>query len=434
MTTLNDLGEEFILAHTERAAEPDWLRDRRLAAGKRLADQAWPNWRKDEFWRNTRFDKFVDTSLVLNDAVDAPSAGADGVTLLPLGEAASHERFGAIVREHLGSLTTSADDGTGTREDRTITLSDAGWTNGLFVHVDREVEVDAPIVVSQPVKTGANQPRVLIVLERFAKATVVLEHDAAPDGKALVNEVVEAVLLDGSSLNLVSMQEWGGGETATDVVHLSLQKAAVHRDASFRHMAVNFGGGVVRIRPEADLVGPGAYANVNGMYVTDEGQHFDMQPYMRHLAPKATSDVLYKGALQGKSTAIFRGNVYVHKDAVGTDTNETSRTLILTAGGRAESTPFLEIECADIKASHGSATGQIDASHLYYLQSRGISRADALRLIVLGFFVEVLARVELPEAVKLEERVTAHLEAEVSRTDLTALAVTAATPVGQGEE
>jgi Fe-S cluster assembly protein SufD len=388
-----------------------------------LADQAWPNWRIDEFWRNTRFDKKVDVSLPLGEATTTGTFSADGVTVMSLAQAAAHERFGAIVRERLGSLTTTNIDGTGAAEDRTITVSDAAWTDGLFVHVDVEVETDAPISINQPVQIGANQPRILVVMERHSKATIVLEHDAKPGAPTLVNEVLEAILLDGSSLNLVSMQEW-----SDDVTHLSLQKAAVHRDASFRYMGVMFGGGVVRIRPEADLVGAGGYANVNGIYVTDEGQHFDLQPYMRHLAPKATSDVLYKGALQGKSTAIFRGNVFVHKDAPGTDTNENSRTLILTPGARAESTPFLEIECADITAGHGSATGQIDAASLFYLQSRAISRLDALRLIVLGFFHEVLARVELPESVMLEERVTAHLENEVANTDLNALAVSAAAP------
>lgn len=429
MTTLNDLGEDNILAHSEAAGEPDWLRDRRLAAGKRLADQAWPNFRTDEFWRNTRFDRKVDVSLPLNAPTDAPGAGAAGVTLLPLREAANHDRFGAVVREHLGSLTTTNEHGTGADEDRTITSSDAGWTDGLFVHVDTEVEVDAPIVVQQPVAAGANQPRVLVVLERHARATLVLEHEATPGEATLVNEIAEFVLADGSGLDVVSFQEWDDR-----VVHLGLHKAAVSRDATFRHLSVNIGGGTVRIRPEADLNGPGAEAVIDGIYVTDAGQHFDLQPYLRHLAPRATSDVLFKGALQGDSTAIFRGNVFVHKDAVGTDTNETSRTLILSPGARAESTPFLEIECADITAGHGSATGQIDASYLFYLQSRGISRQDALRLIVLGFFGEVLTRhAHLPEAIGLDERVTAHLEAEVARTDLSTLAVTEAVPLSAGK-
>jgi Fe-S cluster assembly protein SufD len=141
---------------------------------------------------------------------------------------------------------------------------------------------------------------------------------------------------------------------------------------------------------------------------------------VRHLAPRATSDVLFKGALQGRSRTVFRGNIFVHKDAVGTSTDETNRSLILSPGARADSTPFLEIECADITAGHGSATGQIDARHLFYLESRGIDREQALRLIVQGFFREVLAEADLPG---VEDRAMSHIEAEIAAVDVDVLAV-----------
>jgi Fe-S cluster assembly protein SufD len=176
----------------------------------------------------------------------------------------------------------------------------------------------------------------------------------------------------------------------------------------------------VRLRPEVDLVGEGAACFPRGVYFADEGQWFDMQPYIRHIAPRATSDVLFKGALQGKSRTIFRGNVWVGADAVGTDTNETNRSLILTDGARADSTPFLEIFCADITAGHGSATGQIDARHLFYLESRGIPRQQALRLIVFGFFREVLDELDLPG---VQDRALAHIEREISTADLSRIGV-----------
>jgi Fe-S cluster assembly protein SufD len=130
--------------------------------------------------------------------------------------------------------------------------------------------------------------------------------------------------------------------------------------------------------------------------------------------------VLFKGALQGRSRTVFRGNIFVHKDAVGTATDETNRSLILSPGARADSTPFLEIECADITAGHGSATGQIDARHLFYLESRGIPRAQALRLIVQGFFREILTEVELPG---VEDRAMGHIEAEIDAVDVETIAV-----------
>jgi Fe-S cluster assembly protein SufD len=454
MTDLSTDPHEATLAHLDAldedavrsiaGDEPTWLVDRRLAATKRYADQAWPDSRSDEFWRSTPFAKriSVDRRLVAGGGTDAPAslvasleaetvqativdgevtdivvpaALADqGVVVLDLADAAtSHD---ALVREHLGSLTTSADAGTGVDEDRTITVNDAAWTGGVFVHVPAEVELVAPLGVhihaSQP---GAHLPRVLVVMGHHARATLYLEHTSDGDVDVLVDEVAEFVLEDASALDVVSLQEWG-----PQVRHLGLQKAAAHRDATFRHLSVTVGGATVRLRPEVDLVGPGASTRPLGLYFADDGQWFDLQPYVRHLAPHATSDVLFKGALQGHSRTVFRGNVFVHKDAIGTATDETNRSLILSPGARADSTPFLEIECADITAGHGSATGQIDARHLFYLEARGIPREQALRLIVQGFFREILTEVELPG---VEDRAMSHIEAEIDAVDVERIAI-----------
>ncbi len=441
--TLDELGEDFITGRSERSGEPSWLLDRRLAAHKRFLDQAWPDSRLDEFWRSTPFAKRVDvTSPVvvaedgeapegaLVDTLEVPAAKVvivdgvvvevtvptdlveQGVVVSDLATAA--EQHGELVRTHLGSLTTSTPDSSGGGEDRTITVNDAAWTAGAFVHVPDGVELDAPIGIQVHVtRPGAHLPRALVVVGRNAKARIYLEHSG--DADALVDEVVEGVVLDGGKLDMASLQEWGPG-----VHHLSLQKVAAHKDASFRHLSVTVGGATVRLRPECDLLGPGASARPLGVYFADGGQWFDLQPYIRHIAPHATSDVLFKGALQGKSRTVFRGNIFVAKDAVGTVTDETNRSLILTEGARADSTPFLEIECSDITAGHGSATGQIDARHLFYLESRGIPRDEALRLIVHGFFREVLAELDLPG---VEERALTHIESEVERADLDAVGV-----------
>jgi Fe-S cluster assembly protein SufD len=424
--------------------EPSWLVDRRLAAHKRYTDQGWPDSRNDEFWRSTPFSRRIQVDLPLAGGSDAvapaslvasldvqavqativdgevtdivvPAALADqGVVVLDLADAAaSHE---SLVREHLGSLTTSVDGGTGSDEDRTITVSDAAWTAGVFIHVPAEVEVAAPIGVHVHVtEPGAHLPRVLAVLGHHARATIYLEHTSDGDLEALVDEVAEFVVQDSAALDVVSLQEWGSG-----IRHLGLQKAAAHRDASVRTLAVTVGGATVRLRPEVDLVGPGASTRPLGLYFAGAGQWFDLQPYVRHIAPHATSDVLFKGALQGKARTVFRGNIFVHKDAVGTATDETNRSLILSPGARADSTPFLEIECADITAGHGSATGQIDARHLFYLESRGIPRDQALRLIVQGFFREILAEVDLPG---VEDRAMGHIQAEIDAVDVATIAV-----------
>ena len=447
MTLLTELTEDVVLGLAN--GEPDWLRDRRQAAFKRWLDQDWPDSRQDEYWRSTPFARKVDVAVPLvtegTDDVDAPdglvdslpAAGAElrivdgavedvtvpaaladrGLIVMDLADAADSVEHGELVRTHLGSLTTSNVDGTGADEDRTISLNDAAWTTGAFVFVPNEVEIDEPIGVHLHVtQPGAHLPRVLIVLGHHARATVYLEHTSELGGdKALVDQVVEAKIGDAARLHVASINEWGSGTT-----HLALQKAELARDATYRHLSVNIGGDTIRLRPEVDLVGPGASCFPLGLYFADEGQHFDLQPYIRHLTPRATSDVLYKGALQGRSRTVFRGNVYVAADAVGTVTDENNRTLILTEGAKADSTPFLEIHCADITAGHGSATGQIDARALFYLQARGIPREEALRLMVFGFFGEVLDAIETPG---VAERALAHIEREIDEADLDAIGV-----------
>jgi Fe-S cluster assembly protein SufD len=438
---LDDLTEEALTGRSDAAEEPSWLRDRRLAAFKRYLDLAWPDSRADEFWRSTPFQRRIDVNrAVVTTApadVEVPASVTDGLDLgsatariidgevvditLPTAMAelgvvvtdlaTAAREHGDLVRTHLGSLTTSDPEGTGGGSDRTVTVNDAAWTAGLFVHVPAEVELDAPISVQVHASTpGAHLPRVLGVLGHHARATLYLEHTSAPELDALVDEVVEVIAQDASKLDVVSLQRWDG-----PVQHLSLQKVAAHRDASIRHLTVTIGGATVRVLPECDLVGAGAEVRPLGIYFADEGQWFDLQPYVRHLAPHASSDVLFKGALQGHSRTVFRGNIFVHKDAVGTVTDENNRSLILTEGARADATPFLEIECADITAGHGSATGQIDALHLFYLESRGIRRDDALRLIVFGFFRDVLREIAAPG---IEDVALADIEARVEAADL----------------
>ena len=464
--TLDTLTEELVAGRSAAAGEPDWLRDRRLQAYKTWVDQRWPDRKQDEYWRNTAFNKFVDVTRELVEPADVdpstlpanivdgldvpaatvtvvdgavvgttiPAALADqGVVVSSIAEAA--ETHPDLVRTHLGSLTTTG-TGSGADDDRTIAANDAAWDAGVFVHVPAEVEAAGPIGIQLHVsRPGAHLPRVLVVADHHSKASVYLHHTSGDlsdvetvtpsKTAAVVDEVVEVIAGDAAAVDVINLDEHG-----PDVTLLSLQKAGAHRDATYRHVSVNIGGRTTRLRPEVDLLGAGASCFPIGIYFADEGQHFDVQPYIRHIAPKAKSDVLYKGALQGNSRTVFRGNVLVEKDAVGTDTNETNRTLILTDGARADSTPFLEIFCSDITAGHGSATGQIDARHLFYLEARGIPRAQALRLIVMGFFREVLERFDVPG---IEDRAMAHIEREIDLTDIDRIATTTAQPLESDE-
>ena len=446
MTTLSLLDADVLASSSVTAGEPTWLVERRRIAARRFADQAWPDSRFDEFWRSTPFDVRFDVEReIATAAAGAPSAPAGvladvegggvqvtiidgvltsiephaaataaGVVVTDLRTAAVEQT--ALVEAHLGRLTTSAEVGTGSDEDRTVTLSDAAWTGGVFIHVPAEVELDVPISVHVHVSSpGAHLPRVLAVIGHHARATLYLEHTSDEGVTALVDEVVEIVVEDSAKLRLATLQDWNAG-----IEHLGLQKTELHRDADVLALAFTTGGTTVRLRPEFDLVGSGAKVRPLGIYMASDGQWFDLQPYVRHIAPRATSDVLFKGALQGESRTVFRGNVFVHRDAFGTSTDENNRSLILTEGARADATPFLEIECSDITAGHGSATGQIDARHLYYLQARGIDRDTALRMIVTGYFTEILEEADLPG---ITERAIAVIERRIADADLSVVQV-----------
>lgn len=446
MTRFDELTDEYLAGRSEAAGEPTWLRDRRLEAYKRWVDQQWPQLRGEELWKDTPFTRFaVDVPVVVGDGLSDPVASPlldrtdlaaradlrDGrITVVGCAEA---ERHGVIVtslrtaardhedlvREHLGRLTAD--------RDRTVTASDAAWTHGVFVYVPPEVELELPIGLSvQAASPGAHLPRVLVVVDHHARCQLYLEHVAnGLTDPATVDEVAEVVVGDAASVDLATLQDWEG-----PVGHVCLQAAELHRDAQLTHLAVTTGGATVRLRPEIHLVGPGSRIEPLGVYFADDGQHFEHHPFIQHVAGHAVSDVLYKGALQGRSRTVFRGHIYVHRDAVGSDSNEVNKSLILTEGAKADSTPFLEIECAEVKAAHGSATGQIDEDQLFYLQSRGLRPEDALRLVVFGFFAEVLERIELPA---VRARALQHIAEEVEHADLTALAGRAARTVDRSE-
>ena len=444
------LTEQDVISLSEARGEAAAVRDRRLAAYKAFADMKWPDSSLDEFWRSTPFSTRLRTDLALVDggADEAPPSAlatgddpvptatiVDGVlvaadvpaTLAETGLLVTDladEDVAELVGERLTTLTTGIADDDHAELDRTLALNDAAWTGGVLVHVPANVEVAEPIVVRVHVTTpGTHLPRVLVDLGHHARATVVIEHTSTDPGdeRVLVDEVVEVFCGPASACSVVSLQDWTGG-----VDHLALIKGRVDRDARFDPSVLNFGGRTVRVRPEADLVAPGGETYPSGVYAAHEGQWFDMQPYVRHLTPRATSDVLFKGSLQGRSRTVFRGNVLVTEEAVGTVTDENNRTLILTDGARADATPFLEIFCSDITAGHGSATGQIDARALFYLEARGITREQAIRLIVTGFFRDVLDRIDVPV---VDDRVMSLVEAEVADVDLSRLGMTDATIV-----
>jgi len=213
----------------------------------------------------------------------------------------------------------------------------------------------------------------------------------------------------GAALTIVTLQDW-----EPDAVHVEAQAASVGRDARFRHVAVTLGGDLVRIAPTVSFAGPGGEAELIGLYFADAGQHLEHRLFVEHAQPNCRSRVTYKGALQGQGAhTVWIGDVLIRPGGVQTDTYELNRNLVLTDGARADSVPNLEIETGEVtQAGHASATGRFDDQQLFYLQARGIRPDEARRLVVRGFFAQLIAAIGVPA---IEERLLGAIEDELGR-------------------
>ncbi len=277
----------------------------------------------------------------------------------------------------------------------------------LLVDVAAEADVAEPLVVDVT-GTDASSTEAGHVAMRFgrhSRATVVLNHT----GSASLAQVVEISVGDGAEVTVVSVQDW-----SDDAVHLTHTQARVGRDATYKHAAISFGGDVVRMDANVTYDGPGGSAEMLGLYFADAGQHIEHRLFADHTAPHTKSNVVYKGALQGaKAHTVWIGNVLIRKVAEGIETYEENRNLVLTDGCQADSVPNLEIETGEIEgAGHASATGRFDDNQLFYLRSRGIEEDEARRLVVHGFFNDLIRKVDVPA---IEERLVATVEAELAK-------------------
>jgi Fe-S cluster assembly protein SufD len=253
--------------------------------------------------------------------------------------------------------------------------------------------------------TAAAAGHLVVHLAPNSSAVVVLDYS----GSATYADNVEFVVDEGARLSVVSVQGW-----SDDAVHLSHQHALVGKDASIAHTAVSLGGAVVRMVPSVRFGGPGGNADLRGLYFADAGQHLEHRLFVDHAEPNCKSRVTYKGALQGDGAhTVWIGDVVIRPAAVGTDSYESNRNLVLTDGTRVDSVPNLEILTGEVaRAGHASTSGRLEDMHLFYLMARGIPLATARRLVIRGFFGELIAKIEVPE---LRERISAAIEAELAR-------------------
>ncbi|MFC9239652.1 Fe-S cluster assembly protein SufD [Streptomyces decoyicus] len=287
--------------------------------------------------------------------------------------------------------------------DRVAAQAYSSFEKASVVSVPKETVLTEPIRIAVHGDGGTAFGHQVVELGAFAEAVVVIDHT----GDAVLAANVDYLLGDGAKLTVVSVQDWDD-----QAVHVGQHNALVGRDASFKSVVVTFGGDLVRLHPRITYAGPGGEAELYGLYFTEEGQHQEHRLMVDHEAPNCRSHVTYKGALQGQDAhAVWIGDVLIQASATGTDTYELNRNLVLTDGARVDSVPNLEIETGEIVgAGHASATGRFDDEQLFYLMARGIPADEARRLVVRGFFAELVQQIGLPD---VEERLMSKIEAEL---------------------
>lgn len=294
----------------------------------------------------------------------------------------------------------------GLPEDR---ISAIAWTNAsktLLIDVPANAEISDPsFLTAKLANSDAKALHVFVRVGANAKATIVLDHV----GLGVLAENVEILLDQGAKLDFVTIQDWAKGSS-----HVSTQFARLGRDSFLKHVVVSLGGDLVRITPSVALDSPGAEIQMFGVYLADSGNYFEHRPYVDHIAANCISNVAYKGALQGAGAhTVWVGDVLIRQTAIGTNSYELNRNLLLTDGARADSVPNLEIETGKIEgAGHASASGRFDDEQLFYLMARGIGDSEAKKLVVRGFLNEVVQKIGIAE---VEQRLIETIEKELEK-------------------
>ena len=299
--------------------------------------------------------------------------------------------------------------------DRVAAQAFSSFTEATVVTVGRGWHTESPIeiLVTGPGVGKTAYGHLQVHIEELAEAVVVIDLR----GSGTYADNLEFVVADAARLTVVWVADW-----ADDTVHVSAQHVRLGKDAVLRHVAITLGGDLVRMAATVRYDAPGGDAELLGLYFADSGQHLESRLLVDHSQPNCTSNVLYKGALQGDPESgkpdahtVWVGDVLIRAEATGTDTFEVNRNLVLTDGARADSVPNLEIETGEIAgAGHASATGRFDDEQLFYLQARGIPEDQARRLVVRGFFGEIIAKIAVPE---VRDRLTDAIEHELAITE-----------------
>ncbi|HVG46092.1 MAG TPA: Fe-S cluster assembly protein SufD [Longimicrobium sp.] len=404
--------------------EPQWLHDRRVAAWQAFAEAPMPS-RGQEDWRYSwqRFGKVVDLDAY---AFPVDRAPAVSVEALPAGLRAVIEESGetsarlaqvdasvvwrelpeelraqgvvftsleAAVREHPEIVEKYLGTAVTPEIGKFAALNAAFWTGGLFIYVPRNVRVEVPLRAYRWIGDAGTAVfgRTLVVAEAGSQVAVVDELASGDFGRTALHTGAAEIFADeGATVVYTSAQRFGRG-----VAHLQTDRLVAGRDAKITMLYSTLGADFARVDAQCAMRAPGSHVDVLGIYIGQGDQHFDHETLQDHSAPHASSNLLFKGAIDDEARSVFRGLIRVHPKAQRTDAYQTNRNLVLSAKARADSLPNLEIQADDVRCSHAATVGQLDEEEIFYLLSRGIPKGEAVRLVVFGFFAEVLDQLPL---------------------------------------
>ncbi len=406
---------EAFEAFVESRREPAWLVELRRQAWERFHALPTPDTRQEE-WRRTdlrlfRFDRFglpqrSAETAALPAAMLAERVDRLGGRVVTLDSHPWDTSLDAKWRDR-GVLFGSLDDLVRQREDlgreylqrqivephadKFAALHAAVWSGGTLLYVPRGVAIDQPLYsLSAITPGGVDFGHTLVVLEDGAEATLLSETSGGGASPGLHCGAIEILVGRGARLRYVNLQNWGTG-----VWHFAHQRALVDRDGQLQWTIGALGSRLAKVNQHVAMIGPRAEVQVNGVMFTEGKQHLSYHTLQHHQSPECKSDLLYKGALQDRSHIVWRGMIRVDRDAQKTDGYQRDDNLILSETARVDSIPGLEILADDVKCTHGATAGRVEDEMIFYAQSRGLSRKEAVRMVVAGFFQQVFDRITI---------------------------------------
>ncbi len=422
---LSGFSEETVRALSAQRDEPAWMLELRLQAWRSFESMPWPA-ATDEAWRRTRLTGFnldsfkpnaapgrgakvsrtiqheldelkSSASILFQDGAtlfqdDEANVGAQGVIFMALSQALRDHPD--LVQKHFMTQVVRPD------HNKFTALHAALWDSGAFIYVPRNVKVELPlqIILNHAAEGTGSYHHTLLVAEESAEVTVV--DDLLGGKNGLQSEVVELVLGDNSVVRYMNLQDFDHSTW-----NFMTGRAAMGRNADLRWIQVSWGSRLTKAFLDVDLMGDGSHAELLGIYFPTGKQHIDHQTLQLHRAPHCFSDLLFNGALKDKARSVYMGVIKVFPGAQKTDAYQRNGNLILDSAARADSIPGLEIEADDVRCTHGATAAQVEDEYLFYLMARGLSRPQAERMIVQGFFQAVLDRVPVESVVHKLERV-----------------------------